>query len=185
MKALSQRGHSALLIHPGDMALSDPGIRAEVLRFAGESYKAALNADIIRPDSMAPGEDKRRGGVVESYGLATGLATTAFLNSFGPDRVLGASAAQMLIGVGRPGLSRGLIEDVRDSLEASLWYMRLEGGRYRFTTEPNLNKVILEREGAITEDRIETLLREAIGKVAPSESSLRVEPRVEAIGGLA
>jgi hypothetical protein len=184
VKALSQRGHQALLIHPGDMALGDSGIRAEVLRFAGESYKAALNADIIRPDSIAPAEDRRRGGVVESYGLATGLATTAFLDSFGPDRVLGASAAQMLIGVGRPGLSRGLIEDVRDSLEASLWYMRLEGGRYRFTTEPNLNKVILEREGAITDDRIETLLREAIGAVAPGSLELRVEPRVEASADL-
>jgi Protein of unknown function (DUF499) len=184
VKALSQRHQNALLIHPGDVALADPGIRGEVIRFAGESYKAALNADIIRPDSIAPTEDKRRGGVVESYGLASGLATTAFLDSFGPDKVAGASAAQMLVGVGRPGLSRGLIEDVRDALEASLWYMRLEGGRYRFTTEPNLNKVILEREGAIGDDRIETLLREAIGTVAPSSPELRVEPRVEASADL-
>ena len=184
VKALAQKRHNALLIHAGDVTLGDPGIRGEVLRFAGESYKAALNADIIRPDSMAPAEDKRRGGVVESFGLATGLATTAFLNSFGPDRVLGASAVQMLVGVGRPGLSRGLIEDVRDALEGSLWYMRLEGGRYRFTTEPNLNKVVLEREGAITEDRIETLLRAAIGAVAPSTAELRIEPRVEASADL-
>lgn len=184
VKALSQRRHKAALIHAGDVALGDPGIRGEVLRFAGESYKAALNADIIRPDSMAPAEDRRRGGVVESFGLATGLATTAFLNSFGSDRVLGASAVQMLTGVGRPGLSRGLIEDVRDSLEGSLWYMRIEGGRYRFTTEPNLNKVVLEREGAINEDRIETLLREAIGTVAPSAPELRVEPRVDASADL-
>jgi hypothetical protein len=184
VKVLAQRRQKALLIHPGDVALADSGIRGEVIRFAGESYKAALNADIIRPDSIAPAEDKRRGGVVESNGLATGLATTAFLDSFGPDKVLGASAAQMLVGVGRPGLSRGLIEDVRDALEASLWYMRLEGGRYRFTTEPNLNKVILEREGAISDDRIETLLREAIGTVAPSSAELRVEPRVEASADL-
>jgi hypothetical protein len=184
VKALSQRHHQALLIHPGDVALSDPGIRAEVLRFAGESYKAALNADIIRPDSIAPTEDRRRGGIVDGYGLATGLATTAFLNSFSSGKIQGASAAQMLLGVGRPGLSRGLIEDVRDSLEASLWYMRLEGGRYRFTTEPNLNKVILEREGAISDDHIETLLREAIGKVATSTPELRVEPRVEASADL-
>src|SRR5262249_51880437 len=162
-KALAQRQHAAPLIHPGDVALGDPGIRGEVIRFAGESYKAALNADIIRADSKAPEEDHRRGGQVEALGLARGLATTAFLNSFGSDRVLGASAAQMLLGVGRPGLSRGLIEDVRDTLEGSLWYMRLEGGRYRFTTEPNLNKVVLEREGAIGEDRIEVLLHDAIG----------------------
>jgi uncharacterized protein len=90
----------------------------------------------------------------------------------------------MLIGVGRPGLSRGIIEDVRDALEGSMWYMRLEGGRYRFTTEPNLNKVVLEREGAINDDQIETLLREAIGTVALSTSALRVEPRVEASADL-
>jgi len=180
VKALAQQHNKAPLIHPGDVNLADPGIRGEVIRFAGESYKAALNADIIRPESIAPAEDKRRGGQVEEFSLATGLATTAFLNSFGSDRVLGASAAQMLLGVGRPGLSRGLIEDVRDALEASLWYMRLEGGRYRFTTEPNLNKVVLERESAINDDRIETLLHDAISTVAPATPELRVEPRVHA-----
>lgn len=62
--------------------------------------------------------------------------------------------------------------------------MRLEGGRYRFTSEPNLNKVILERESAISDDRIESLLREAIGAVAPGSAELRVEPRVEASADL-
>ena len=71
-----------------------------------------------------------------------------------------------------------MIDDVRDGLEGSLWYMRLEGGRYRFTTEPNLNKVVLEREGAISDDDIETLLRVAIAAAAPSDNVLRVEPRV-------
>lgn len=178
VKALCQRHDNSALIHPGDVVLADPGIRGEVLRFAGESYKAALNADIIRPDSKAPEEDRRRGGQVEEFHLATGLATTAFLNSFGSDKVLGASGAQMLIGVGRPGLSRGLIDDVRDALEGALWYMRLEGGRYRFTTEPNLNKVVLEREGAISDDRIEALMREAVGRVAPPTPVLKVEPRI-------
>ncbi|MFA5890842.1 MAG: DUF499 domain-containing protein [Actinomycetota bacterium] len=184
VKALCQRKHAAPLIHPGDVRLDDSGIRGEVLRFAGESYKAALNADIIRRDAKAPEEDRRRGGQVDALGIATGLATTAFLNSFGADKVLGASAAQMLLGVGRPGLSRGLIEDVRDALEGALWYMRLEGGRYRFTTEPNLNKVVIEREGAIDDERIETLLREAIARVAPGSATLRVETRVESSADL-
>ena len=178
VKALSQRAHKASLILPGDVTLADPGIRGEVLRFAGESYKAALNADIIRSDSKAPEEDRRRGGQVAELRLATGLATTAFLHSFGAERVVGASGAQMLLGVARPGVSRGLVDDVRDALEGALWYMRLEGGRYRFATEPNLNKVVLEREGAIGDDRIEALLREAVAAVAPSTAELRVEPRV-------
>jgi uncharacterized protein len=155
-----------------------------VLRFTGESYKAALNADIIRSSSIAPTEDRRRGGVAEELSLATGLATTAFLNSVGSDRVPGASAAQMLVGVGRPELSRGLIEDVRDALQGTLWYMRLEGGRYRFTTQPNLNKVVLEREGAISDERIEALLHDAITTMAPSARELKVELRIRASADL-
>lgn len=178
VKALAQARSESPLIHAGDMPLADAGVRAEILRFAGESYKAALNADIIRPDSKAQQEDVRRGGQVKDVMLATGLATTAFLDSFGPDKVLGASAVHILLGVGRPGLSRGLIEDVRDSLEGLLWYMRLEGGRYRFTTEPNLNKVVLEREAAIEDRRIEQVLRDTVKKVAPETGELRVRPWV-------
>ena len=117
VKALAQRRSKAPLIQPGDMALDDAGIRAEVLKFAGDSYKAALNADIIHADSKAVEEDSRRGGQVKELRLATSL-TTAFLDSFGPDKVLGASAAQLVLGAGRPGLSRGLMEDVRDSSRA-------------------------------------------------------------------
>lgn len=181
VKALAQRNHRAPLIHPGDMPLGDAGVRGEVIRFAGESFKSALNADIIRNDSRAAEEDHRRGGEVEKNGIAVGLATTAFLNSFGADKVVGASAPQMLLGVGRPnpGLSRGVLDDVRDALAGSLWYMRYEGGRYRFTTEPNLNKVIVEREGAIGEDRLIELLREATTKVAPQAAHpFRVETSV-------
>lgn len=167
VKALAQGKAKGSLILPGDVPLADAGVRAEVIRFAGESYKAALNADIIRPDSKAVEEDKRRGGQVKEFGVARGLATTAFLDSFGPDKVYGAAAAQMLLGVGRPGLSRGQIEDVRDALESTLWYMRLEGGRYRFTTEPNLNKVVLEREAAIPDSRVTQLVRDAIKAMLP------------------
>lgn len=178
VKALSQRDHPAPLIHSGDLPLDDPKVRSEVLNFAGDSYKSALNADIIREDSRAPQEDRRRGGHVEAMRLATGLATTAFVNSHSADRVLGASAAQMLLGVGQPGLSRGLIEDVRDTLAGSLWYMRFEGGRYRFTTEPNLNKVIVEREAAVHERDLASLLDQAVRQKAPSVGELRVVHRV-------
>lgn len=179
VKSLTQAQHQAPLIHPGDVPLHDAGVRAEVIRFAGESYKAALNADIIRADSHAVQEDQRRGGEVASNRLTVGLATTAFLNSFGPERVVGASAHQMLVGAGRPGLSRGIIEDVRDAFKNAAWYMRYEGGRYRFTTEPNLNKVIVEREGAIAEEAITELLNTALMTVAPTRRPWRVELHVD------
>lgn len=178
VKALSQKASAAAIIHPGDMPLEDAGVRAEILKFAGDSFKASLNADIIRKDSKAVEEDDRRGGQARELHIAVSLATTAFLESFGPDKVLGASAAQLLLGAGRPGLSRGLLEDVRDSLESALWYMRLEGGRYRFTTEPNLNKVVLEREAAITDERVNQLLRDALRQVAPDGPELRSVPWV-------
>lgn len=179
VKTLSQTQRKTALIHPGDVPLHDAGVRGEVIRFAGESYKSALNSDIIREDSRAVLEDRRRGGEVAGNRVAVGLATTAFLNSFGAEKVVGASAPQMLIGVGRPGLSRGVIEDVRDALKDAAWYMRYEGGRYRFTTEPNLSRVIVEREGAIGDDHIIELLNNALTKVAPSQPPWRVEHRVD------
>ena len=180
VKALSQVNHQGILIAPGDVPLADDGVRAEVIRFAGESYKSALNADIIRPDSRAVEEDARRGGEIKKHRVAVGLATTAFLNSFGSDRVLGASPPQMLVGVAQPlpGLSRGVLDDVRDALSGSLWYMRYEGGRYRFTTEPNLNKVIVEREGAVGDGEITALLRETVNQVAGPVAPFRVVPHV-------
>jgi len=180
VKALSQQRNQATLILPGDVPLGDSGVRAEILRFAGESFKSALNSDIIRSDSKAVDEDRRRGGEVERNHLGVGLATTAFLDSFGPDKVVGASVAHMFAGVGRPGISRGVIEDVRDALAQTLWYMRYEGGRYRFTTEPNLNKVIIEREGSIDESKLAEVMREAFARVAPQVNPFRVEVGVSA-----
>jgi hypothetical protein len=178
LKALWLRGASAPLIHLGDVDLADAGVRGEVLKVAGESYKSALNADIIRSDAQAPSEDRRRGGQAKELGVASGLATTAFLYSFGPDKVLGSSQAQMLAGVARPGLGKGLVDDVRDSLRELLWYARIEGGRFRFTTEPNLNKVILEREGAVGDDRVAASIYEALGAVAPGPKEFRVLHRI-------
>lgn len=174
VKALWHGGHDAPLIHLGDLPLYDDAVRAEVLKFAGESYKSALNADIIRADSKAPQEDKRRGGQAGQLRLSRALATTAFANSFSADRVVGASAAQMMIGATRPGVSRGVLDDVRDALEGALWYMRLEGGRYRFTTEPNLNKVIVEREAAVHGHDVDQLLNNAIRKASPNGHGFRV-----------
>nr|WP_166682464.1 DUF499 domain-containing protein [Streptomyces sp. 846.5] len=184
IKALYQEGHDSPLIHPGDLPLHDPGVRAEVLRFAGESYKAALNADIIRQNSRAPQEDKRRGGEIAALRVATGLATTAFVSSFSAERVLGASDAQMIVGVGRPGLSRGQLEDVRDTVKNIAFYLRYEGGRYRFTTEPNLNKVIVERESAVAETVISALLAEATNKVAPAAGFWRTVTGVHDSSGV-
>jgi len=175
VKALCQQRNQATLILPGDVPLGDAGVRAEILRFAGESFKSALNSDIIRSDSKAVDEDRRRGGEVERNHIGVGLATTAFLDSFGPDKVVGASVAQMFAGVGRPDISRGVIEDIRDALAQTLWYMRYEGGRYRFTTEPNLNKVIIEREGSIDEGKLAEVIREAFSRIAPQVNPFRVE----------
>ena len=178
VKALSQSQYKGALIHAGDVPLYDAGVRGEVIRFAGESYKAALNADIIRPDSQAAQEDQRRGGEVAAARLTVGLATTAFLNSFGADKVLGAAAPQLLVGVARPGLSRGVIEDVRDAFKNNAWYMRYEGGRYRFTTEPNLNKVIMEREGAVDDHDVRTLVNDALKALTATNGTWQVILRV-------
>ena len=184
VKALWLQNAREPLIHLGDVDLADAGVRGEVLKVTGESYKSALNADIIRSDAQAPTEDRRRGGQAQQLRVATGLAAAAFLYSFGPDRVLGGSQAQMLAAVARPRLGKGLVDDVRDSLRELLWYARVEGGRFRFTTEPNLNKLILEREGAISDDRVASAIYDTLRTVAPGTKELRTIQRIVESGDL-
>ncbi|TDC54863.1 ATP-binding protein [Actinomadura sp. KC345] len=174
VKALKKAGHRGPLILAGDVPLDDAGVRAEVIKISGESFKAALNADIIRGDSKAAQVDRRAGGEAEAGRVAVRLATTAFLNSFGSDRFPGATNHQMITGVGRPGLSNGVIKDARDALKNTAWYMRYEGGRYRFTTEPNLNKVIVEKESAVPDDVLAALLDEMLQKMAPNQAPWKV-----------
>src|SRR6266545_1387980 len=146
VKALCWNDHQGPLILPGDLDLSDQGVQNEVLQAVDDGFKAALISDISRDDANAPQVDRESGGQAQALELGTRLATTAFLYSHGSARALGANQAELLLGVGQPGLSRGLIEDVRDRLERKLWHLRLEGGQYRFTVKGNLNKMVLELE---------------------------------------
>jgi uncharacterized protein len=179
VKALCWNDHQGSLILAGDVDLSDQGVQNEVLRTVGEDFRAALISDISRDDANAPEVDREYGGQAQRLRLGTRLATTAFLCSHGSTRLLGANQAELLIGVGEPGLSRGLVEDVRDRLERRLWHLRLEGGQYRFTVKGNLNKMVLEREPAVGDDRVEDLLLQTIPGVIRSSRILRVEPRVK------
>jgi hypothetical protein len=178
VKALCWNDHQGPLILPGDLDLSDQGVQNEVLQAVADGFRAALISDISRDDANAPQVDRECGGQAQELRLGTRLATTAFLYSHGSARALGANQAELLVGVGQPGLSRGLIEDVRDRLERKLWHLRLEGGHYRFTVKGNLNKMVLEREPAVGDDRVEDLLVRTIPAVIRSTRVLRVEPRV-------
>ena len=48
--------------------------------------------------------------------------------------------------------------------------------RYRFTAEPTLNKVVMEREGAIADARVRQLVREAVGSVATGPRRAQGDP---------
>lgn len=69
----------------------------------------------------------------------------------------------------RDGIPSAVVGDALRRLEEELWYLRVEGGLYWFSSQPNLNRVIVEKEEAVHDDHLAEELRTRVEKVAGSE----------------
>lgn len=64
-----------------------------------------------------------------------------------------------------------------NKLEEELWFFHSEGGLYRFTNQPNLNRVIIDRMESVTSDAVEATLKEILQKVAGKEMEVYIWPQ--------
>jgi hypothetical protein len=66
----------------------------------------------------------------------------------------------------REGIPSTIVGDAIGKLEEELWYFHSEGKQYAFRNQPNLNRVIMDREETITESRVREKLQDSIQKYA-------------------
>jgi len=66
----------------------------------------------------------------------------------------------------REGIPPTIVGDAIGKLEEELWYFHSEGKQYAFRNQPNLNRVIMDREETITESRVREKLRDDIQRYA-------------------
>lgn len=153
-----QQPGSAYLIQPYHVDLSDPSIRSKGITYLlGEAYESVINGDIL---DRAGQIDRELGGDYDRERLARGAATVAMLYTVSGAKERGATEEQIRAALLRPDLNPALVAQVLSELRERLWFLWYRDRYYEFRPRPNLVKVRLDFETAVTQQDIADALRQ-------------------------
>jgi len=154
------------LIQSSVVNLEDQHIRREFIKHIGNEYDSVISSDIIGGNAKAPKIDREMGTEYEKHGIAEGIATSVFLYSFSAGASKATTLPRIRVALLREGMPSTIVGDAISKLEEELWYFHSEGKNYAFRNQPNLNRVIVDREETIPEERIREAIRSSIQKSA-------------------
>lgn len=154
------------LIHSSIINLGNQTIRREFVKHIGNEYDSIISADISGKNAKAPRIDKSMGSEYEKYGIAKGIATSVFLYSFSAGVSKDTTLPRIRVTLLREGIPATIVGDAVAKLEEELWYLHSEGNRYAFRNQPNLNRIIVDKEESIRDERIQEELKKMIQKNA-------------------
>jgi len=170
IEELCKQKSSNALILPSDISLGNIEIRNELLKFIENRFESVIAEDISGPNSKAPQIDRELGSEYLKLHLAEGLASAIFLNSFSGKGVeTGATDSMLRLSILNPEMTPAIIAEALNRLERRLFYLQIDKtkGLYKFTAQPNLNKILVDKEESINRDEVLDLvhnkLREMIG----------------------
>ncbi len=153
----------------GHFDLGDSRIREELIKHIGNEWEGIIARDIADDDSGAKAVDLEMGSSYRSYQLGTSVATAIFMNSFSGRGERGCTLTELKIATALPDFSSSVIDSAVARLKERLFFLS-DRGLY-FTNQPNLNKLLLDREENIPESKLrekeEELVERAISKGSP------------------
>ena len=158
----SEQREGALLIHPHHIDPSNTGIHAELTtRIEKGEFESAIAADITSPESTAAHIDRTR-----PTQPARRLARTALLASLAPiGSAQGISQGELVRAVITPfDEDPSVVANAITEFRNSALYVSDNPGEVaiRFTTVPNLNRMLLDRRNSLMAADIDRRVKRAI-----------------------
>jgi hypothetical protein len=159
---LLEKNHNGGLIQASDIDLTNEEIRSELLELVDREFREALEADIIGDGANALDLD-RQSPQMTQWRIAAGLATTTFLFTCaaGNDS-RGATLAELNLATSRPEIDFGTIPGVVLQMKERFHFIDTQGDRYRFSTTPNLNRILLDAKNGIDGEHVRERLKAEI-----------------------
>jgi len=159
------------ILRSADVPLGVGGVQEELVEQIGREYEGIIAADIAGGTALAMRLDAQAQEEVKRYQLGRRLATAVFMYSFtGAEKEEpGVSPAWLRAVVYEPGMPAALIGDTLQKLESELLYLHKRDGRYLFSTEPNLNNLVVKAEEGVEPETIEVELRAWVKKYSGAE----------------
>ena len=147
------------LIQSSSVNLENQAIRREFIKHIGNEFDSVIAADVAGKSAKAPKIDKEMGSEYEKYAIASGIATSVFLYSFSGAERKGTNLPWIRVALLREGIPHTIVGDAIGKLEEELWYFHSERKQYSFKNQPNLNRVIVDREETISGEKIREELK--------------------------
>lgn len=164
------------VIHSSLLRLDNAKLRMEFIKHIGNEYDSVVAADVAGADAKSAKIDAEMGTEYARYDIAQGIATSVFLYSFSGAARKGITLPQLRVALVREGIPATIVGDAVRKLEEELWYFHTEGNLFSFTNQPNLNRVIIDREETVV-DGIRDTLEAELRKMAGSEFDVKMWPR--------
>jgi len=174
---LYKRQVPSALIQSCLVNLLNSNIRREFIKHIGNEYDGIIAADIANKNAKAMRIDKNMGSEYEKYNLAQGIATAVFLYSFSGGERKGVTLPWLRVACLREAIERAIIGDGVKKLEEELWHFHAEGKLYVFKNEPNLNRVIIDREETLSEEEVNECLKNQLKKLIGQEFEIYLWPQ--------
>lgn len=164
-----QRPPDCSLIHPHHLDLSVDQIAADLTsRLDRTAFKQVIEADIVSPRAGSTAHAQQ----IDAGWLHAGkppyaqrVATTVFLHSLTQGVASGVDPADLLLAVLQPGDDPALITKALERLGDTCWFLDSDGHRYRFKTEPSLNKIVAEEVALVGKTRAKAELDQRIRQI--------------------
>lgn len=159
--------HKDPLISLGTAPLDDPLFRAALFEQLGEArLEPAVTTDIAGKDhSHALRLDMEATAEVKRARLHRKVATSILFESNGGQQRGEATLAEVRLAVAEPGLDIGSIEQCLEALGDACYFLSTERNRYRFSFQPNLNKLLADRRASVGAPVVDERVRTEIQRV--------------------
>lgn len=149
------------LIHPHHIDLGQQQVIEDLTsRLDRPKFKQVCEADVVSPQLGIPAHAAEADEPLVASGkprYARRLGTTIFLHSLTQGIASGVEVPELLLGTLTPAATDGddpaVVQRALERLYARAWFLEYDGYKYRFKTEPSLNKIIDDEVGSVNTTR--------------------------------
>ncbi len=139
-----------MLIHPHDINLAVDEIANDLTsRLERPRFRQVIEADIVSPLEGSRAHAQLLDDDYPGASYAQRVASTAFLHSLTQGIASGVDPADLVLATVMPGDDPAMLLRAASLLVEKGWFFEYDGHRYRFKTEPSINKIINDEIGMV------------------------------------
>lgn len=165
--------HDAEIINVADIDYAGEAIRNLLtVGLNRPQFAQVAEVDIAGPDSHAAMVDGTRFAGRPPY--ATRACRTVFTHSLESKHGVGAGRSDYLLGTLRAGDDPAFIDEALAAAEKVCWHLDYDGTRWRFHTEPNVNRIIEDEKRNVLKSAVAEAVNDAIKYAFRNDAGVRV-----------